>query len=63
MSADAGRLARIRPELAKLSTPIDELMPHPDNPRRGNVDAIAEPADARSVPADRRRRGRCRARR
>jgi len=42
MSAEAGQPLRVRPELAKLSTPIDELMTHPDNPLRGNVDAIAE---------------------
>lgn len=32
----------IVPELAAHATPIDEVKPHPDNPRRGDVDFIAQ---------------------
>ncbi len=33
--------ADIAPELAHLAVPIDSVQPHPDNPRRGDVDRIA----------------------
>lgn len=31
----------IRPELVRLAVPIESVSPHPDNPRRGNIDGIA----------------------
>lgn len=30
------------PDLERLLVPLDELRPHPDNPRRGNVERIAQ---------------------
>lgn len=35
----------IRPELERLAVPIDSVQPHPRNPRKGNVDGIAESLD------------------
>lgn len=32
----------ILPELRRLKVPVDSIEPHPDNPRRGNIDLIAE---------------------
>ncbi|HEY0250438.1 MAG TPA: ParB N-terminal domain-containing protein [Kofleriaceae bacterium] len=36
------RVSKIAPALAKLSAPVGTVTPHPENYRRGNVDAIAQ---------------------
>jgi ParB-like chromosome segregation protein Spo0J len=39
-------IAKIAPELDHLRMPIDSLRPHPQNPRRGNIDLIAASLEA-----------------
>lgn len=34
--------SEMRPEIADLAVPVDDVSPLPGNPRRGNVDAIAD---------------------